>query len=145
MFTDGADNTSWLTEANVIDVGKHTDAVVYGVYVRRTTTARGGDTVRDEHGFLLSDPFEMTLTTVVTLNTPGLLRDLAEETGGRLIEAERDADLRGCTSTLDEFRNRYVLSYTPTGVSATGWHALDVKLKGKRGKVTARRGYFAPE
>jgi hypothetical protein len=36
-----------------------------------------------------------------------------------------------------------VLSYTPTGVSATGWHRLGVKLKGKRGKVTARRGYFA--
>ena len=71
----------------------------------------------------------------------GQFRDLAEETGGRLIEAERDADLRGSfTSMLDEFRNRYVLSYTPTGVSATGWHALDVKLKGKRGKVTGRRG-----
>jgi hypothetical protein len=45
--------------------------------------------------------------------------------------------------TLAEFRDRYVLSYTPTGVSTTGWHRLEVKLKGKSGKVTARRGYFA--
>jgi VWFA-related protein len=144
MFTDGADNASWLTEANVIDVAKHTDAVVYGVYVRRTKDIVGGGFVKDQHGFVISDPLEMIRTASVTLNTPWFLRDLAEETGGRIIEAEGDADLTGTfTRTLDEFRNRYVLSYTPTGVSSSGWHALDVRLKSKKGKVIARRGYFA--
>jgi VWFA-related protein len=146
MFTDGADNASWLTEANVIDVAKHTDAVVYGVYVRRTKDIVGGGFVKDQHGFVVSDPLEMIRTTSVTLNTPWFLRELAEETGGRIIEAEGDADLTGTfTRTLDEFRNRYVLSYTPTGVGAAGWHTLDVKLKSKKGKVTARRGYFVDD
>ena len=45
--------------------------------------------------------------------------------------------------TLAEFRDRYVLSYSPAGVAPTGWHRLEVKLKTKSGKVTARRGYFA--
>jgi hypothetical protein len=53
-------------------------------------------------------------------------------------------DLRSAfTRTLAEFRDRYVLSYTPTGVGASGWHRLEVALEGKKGKVTARRGYFA--
>jgi hypothetical protein len=58
--------------------------------------------------------------------------------------ADGDQDLRPAfREILDEFRSRYVLSYTPTGVSSTGWHRLDVKLKGKKGKITARRGYLA--
>jgi VWFA-related protein len=69
---------------------------------------------------------------------------VTEETGGRALFASTDVDLRSAfAQTLDEFRNRYVLSYTPTGVATTGWHRLDVKLKAKKGKVTARRGYFA--
>jgi P pilus assembly chaperone PapD len=40
-----------------------------------------------------------------------------------------------------EFRTRYVLFYRPEGVSTTGWHPIDVRLKESRGRVTARRGY----
>ena len=42
---------------------------------------------------------------------------------------------------VTEFRTRYLLTYTPRGVDAGGWHPIDVKLKNKKGKVTARRGY----
>jgi len=44
---------------------------------------------------------------------------------------------------LDEFRRRYVLSFTPRGVSATGWHRLQVRVKGRRPAITARQGYMA--
>ena len=72
--------------------------------------------------------------------------ELTSETGGRVIEAEDDANLHATfVVTLGEFRNRYVLSYTPAGVPAAGWHRLEVKLKGKKGSVTARRGYFAAQ
>jgi hypothetical protein len=30
---------------------------------------------------------------------------------------------------LDEFRSSYVLTFTPKGVKADGWHTLTVKLK----------------
>ena len=73
-----------------------------------------------------------------------VLDHLTEETGGRVLFANSNKDLRATlTQTLSEFRDRYVLSYTPTGVSPTGWHRLDVRLKAKSGSVTARRGYFA--
>jgi hypothetical protein len=41
----------------------------------------------------------------------------------------------------DELRSRYLLTYTPKGVDASGWHPIEVKVKGARGRVTARRGY----
>ena len=83
--------------------------------------------------------------TVIPVEDAGkFLEHLTEESGGRVLFANSNKDLRAIfTQTLAEFRDRYVLSYTPTGVSPTGWHRLDVKLKGKAGKVTARRGYFA--
>jgi Ca-activated chloride channel family protein len=128
IFSDGADTSSWLTTPKVIETAKRTDAVVYAVVVPEqraiwTGQGRGIATVKDAGKFLDS---------------------LTEETGGRALFASSNSDLRATlTKTLAEFRDRYVLSYTPSGVSATGWHRLDVKLKGKRGKVTARRGYFA--
>jgi len=73
-----------------------------------------------------------------------VLENVTEETGGRVLFASANSDLRVTfEKTLAEFRDRYVLSYVPTGVATSGWHRLEVKLKGKAGKVTARRGYFA--
>jgi VWFA-related protein len=128
IFSDGDDTSSWLTTPKVIETARRTDAVVYAVVVpsqRPFWTPQGA--------------------TIHTVKEAGKFLDsLTEETGGRVLFASSNSDLRAnFTKTLAEFRDRYVLSYTPTGVSATGWHQLDVKLKGKRGKVTARRGYFA--
>jgi hypothetical protein len=46
---------------------------------------------------------------------------------------------------LQEYRQRYLLTFTPEGVSTNdGWHTLEVKLKrGLKGRVHARRGYLA--
>ena len=128
IFSDGDDTSSWLTTPKVIETAKRTDAVVYAVVVpfqRAFWTPQGAmiDTVKKAGKFLES---------------------LTEETGGRILFASSNWDLRATfAKTLAEFHDRYVLSYTPTGVSATGWHRLEVKLKGKSGKVTARRGYSA--
>jgi hypothetical protein len=43
---------------------------------------------------------------------------------------------------MSEFRSRYLLTYTPTGVDAGGWHPIQVKLRNKTGSVIARRGYL---
>ena len=73
-----------------------------------------------------------------------LLDTLADDTGGRVVYASDESALESTfLSVLQEFRQRYVLSYTPEGVSTTGWHTIEVKLKGRSGDVRARRGYFA--
>lgn len=141
IFSDGDDTASWLRPGPVIEAAKRTDAVVYAVAIgerRRpaysTTVSRDGTTMITNAGRLL-----------ITVREAGKFLDqLTEETGGRVLFADSNKDLRETfAKTLAEFRDRYVLSYVPTGVSPTGWHRLDVKLKGKSGKVTARRGYFA--
>ena len=72
-----------------------------------------------------------------------LLAALAEDTGGRVVYASDEAALEATfLEVLREFRQRYVLSYAPTGVSDDGWHSIEVKLRGKSGEVRARRGYF---
>jgi hypothetical protein len=45
-------------------------------------------------------------------------------------------------SILDEFRHRYLVSYTPRGVARDGWHRLTVRVK-RSGTVKARPGYLA--
>jgi VWFA-related protein len=133
VFTDGADTASWLGPSPVIEVAKRTDAVIYAVAMaeQRAVYSFGGRGI--------------TGVNVTTVEEAGKFLDhLTEETGGRVMFANSNKDLHATfTQTLAEFRDRYVLSYTPTGVSPSGWHRLDVKLKGKSGKITARRGYFA--
>jgi len=43
---------------------------------------------------------------------------------------------------LSDFRQSYVLTYTPTGVNSPGWHAIKVDVAGHKYKVLARSGYF---
>ena len=71
------------------------------------------------------------------------LSAITDETGGRLLRIESIADIRDRSLTiLAEFRERYVLSYTPRGVARSGWHRLDVRIKGRRATVRTRPGYY---
>jgi hypothetical protein len=38
--------------------------------------------------------------------------------------------------------HRYVLRYEPTGVASDGWHRIDARLRGAKGDVHVRRGYW---
>jgi len=73
-----------------------------------------------------------------------LLRDLSRATGGNVVDAAATTDLQSAFRTmLNEFRHRYLVSYTPTGVTSTGWHtiAVQVKVPG-RVHIEARPGYL---
>jgi VWFA-related protein len=72
------------------------------------------------------------------------LRELTSFSGGRLFEMEKTANLSATfVGILEEFRQRYLVSYTPRGVSRDGWHRLEVRLKGRRATIKARPGYLA--
>jgi VWFA-related protein len=77
-------------------------------------------------------------------NRTSFARDLSSATGGRLIEIESTRDLSATFSgILDEFRTRYLVSYSPQGVTTGGWHQLDVRIKGRNATVKARPGYLS--
>ena len=74
---------------------------------------------------------------------PGFLRNLTEGSGGRLLDVGSTKDLKAAFNTiLEEFRQRYLISYSLRGTPAGGWHRLDVRVKGRRA-VKARPGYFS--
>lgn len=73
-----------------------------------------------------------------------VLDDLADASGGELVRIESTRELAGALERLmREFRQRYLLSFTPQGVRQGGWHTLDVHVKRRGVKVTARKGYFS--
>jgi VWFA-related protein len=74
---------------------------------------------------------------------PPFLEQVTAQTGGRLLRVEARDLGSTFVRILNEFRERYVLTYTPRGVSRAGWHTLDVRVKGRRLTVKARRGYAA--
>jgi VWFA-related protein len=113
VFSDGVDTGSWLSSRRVLDAARRTGVVVYGVSVRGS----GGTS---------------------------FLEDVSTVTGGDIVEAESSRSLRGAiVRVLEEFRNRYLVSYSPKGVPTRGWHRLEVRIKGRRVNVKARPGYMA--
>jgi Ca-activated chloride channel family protein len=113
VFSDGVETISWLTPGAVLEAAKGGDVVAYAVTV-------GG---RPRLPFL---------------------RDLANATGGAILEVETTNDLaQAFVSVLDEFRQRYLLSYRPRGVASDGWHRLDVRVNRRGVTVKARPGYMA--
>ena len=83
------------------------------------------------------------------MSGPGLLNDIAEQTGGRHYPADV-AELPDIAAKIGtELRNRYVLGYAPTDTQRDGrYHKVEVKVITPRGlpKLSARwrTGYFAP-
>jgi hypothetical protein len=64
----------------------------------------------------------------------------ADCTGGWVVNAEWSDDLGPVSgSILREYRQRYIISFVPEGVTkGDGWHRLEVGLQNRRGKVHAR-------
>jgi Ca-activated chloride channel family protein len=113
VFSDGLDTGSWLRPKAVLDVAKRSDAVVYAVSAGLASRAQ-------------------------------FLEDLTDQTGGRLFKVESTRSLSQVfLEMLGEFRQRYLLSYSPAGVSHDGWHELTVRVKGRNAVVKARPGYLA--
>jgi len=138
MFSDGADTASWLPGEHVIELAQRTDAVVYVV-----TLARQG---RREPGYR-ADFTSGLQPRLDNVSAPVFMERfvdrLADESGGAVLQADDSAALRSTFEQLMlEFRSRYLLTYTPAGVEATGWHPIEVKLTHGAGRVVARRGYL---
>jgi Ca-activated chloride channel family protein len=113
VFSDGVDTASFLAPDVVLQSARRSDVVVYGVAMRGRIS-------------------------------PTFLKDLGELTGGSVFEIESTKDLsQTFLRILEEFRRRYLLSFSPRGVAPTGWHRLDVRIKGRRATVSARAGYQA--
>lgn len=115
VCSDGSDISSWLRSDEVIESAKRANAVIYAV------ASAGASRV-------------------------STLEAVADATGGSLLRVSSSADLRGALQNiLRDFRSRYILAYTPTGVPLSGFHRIEVRVK-RRGLVSkARPGYIGVE
>jgi VWFA-related protein len=113
VFTDGVDTSSSLLEESVLETAIRGNAVIYAV-----TTGR-----------LMNKSFLVNLSRV---------------TGGSLLEVDSTKDLgKAFLGILEEFRRRYLLTYSPEKVSQDGWHRLEIRVKNRNAGIQARSGYFA--
>ena len=136
VFSDGYDTASWLEPPDVLDAARRSDVVVYAV--RHDRLAQEGWQQREGRGlasrWFVDDPH---------LFRQEYLAQLAADTGGSVYVAADLERLREVFErVVDEFRSRYLLTYTPQGVEAGGWHELEVRVRGRGRRVQARRGYL---
>jgi VWFA-related protein len=84
------------------------------------------------------------------VSNPGLLRKLAEESGGVAFFPRNDAGvIEAFTEIASNIRRGYSLGYTPTNTTRDGRYRrikVLVRVPGRSNnlKVNARDGYFAP-
>ena len=112
VFSDGIDTTSWLSADDAITAAKRFETVVYGV-----STARASE-------------------------TPQILRDITAQSGGNLLQVSAKGLEASFVKILEEFRQRYLLSYTLPGAPKPGLHRIDVRVKKRGMHVKARSGYL---
>ena len=123
VFSDGRDTASWLTANDVLEATRRAGLVVHVI-----------ELVQDQY---------IGISTGNQPRPSGFLGRLADAGGGRRWFATSSRDLRQLFGTaLNELRARYLLTYFPANVTREGWHDVKVTLKGARGDVTARPGYF---
>ncbi len=129
ILSDGGDNSSRYSETEVRSLVRESDVLIYAIGV--------------------FEPFGARNRTVEEASGPGLLSDLAEQTGGRHFPADAN-ELPDIAAKIGlELRNRYVLGYSPSDSQRDGrYHKVEVKLAPPRGlpKLSAhwRTGYYAP-
>ena len=112
VFSDGVDTASWLTADAVLDTARLGDVVVYGVEIGER--ARQLST-RSQRSYWRTGCSRWNRRTILSA---------------------------AFSKILEEFRMRYLVSYSPEGVASGGWHRLQVRVRNRRATVQARPWYF---
>ena len=130
IISDGGDNSSRFTESEVRSWVREGDVQTYAIGIYEQLGARG--------------------RTPEELAGPGLLSELAEQTGGKSFNVENLADLPDVAAKIGlELRNQYVLGYNPKNAAHDGkYRKVEVKLVKVKElpplRARYRPGYVAP-
>jgi VWFA-related protein len=131
IISDGGDNSSRYNESEIRNLVRESDVMIYAIGI--------------------FEPMGSRVRTAEEISGPGLLSEIAEQTGGRHFPVDNLNELPDIAAKIGvELRNRYVLGYSPSRALRDGkYHKVQVKLVPPRGlpplRVSWRLGYFAPE
>jgi Ca-activated chloride channel family protein len=123
LISDGGDDASKHTLAQVIDMARRSAAIIYTIGI---FDEQDGD------------------------QNPSVLKRLAKETGGEAFFPESSKEIVSiCEEIARDIRSQYTLTYVPANVSRDGrYRAIEVRASAPgRGRlsVRTRAGYFVPE
>jgi VWFA-related protein len=130
VISDGGDNSSRYTENEIRNLVKEADVQIYAIGIYEPIGARS--------------------RTPEELAGPGLLTEIAEQTGGRQYAVENLAELPDIAAKIGvELRNQYIIGYSPHNLERDGkYRRVEVKLNQPRGlpplRAFWRHGYYAP-
>ncbi len=130
VISDGGDNSSRYTESEIKNAVREADVQIYAIGIFEPMGSRG--------------------RTAEEMSGPGLLSEIAEQTGGRHFPVDNLNELPDIAAKIGiELRNQYVLGYSPKNVERDGkYRRVSVKLAQPRGlpplKAFFRLGYYAP-
>lgn len=130
LISDGGDNSSRYTETDIKNLVKEADVQIYAIGIYEPVGARS--------------------RTPEELAGPGLLTEIAEQTGGRQYAVENLSELADIAAKIGvELRNQYIIGYSPRNQERDGkYRRVEVKLNQPRGlpplRAFWRHGYYAP-
>jgi VWFA-related protein len=130
VISDGGDNNSRYTESEIKNLVREADVQIYAIGIYEPVSSRG--------------------RTAEEMSGPGLLSELAEQTGGRQFPVENLNELPDIAAKIGiELRNQYLLGYSPANPQRDGkYRRVQVKLVQPRGlpplRAFWRLGYYAP-
>lgn len=129
IISDGGDNHSRFTEAEIRNVVRESDVEIYAIGIFSPVGDRY--TPEEQEG-------------------PELLSDICAESGGRMFTVQDVDELPDIAEKIgEELRNQYLLGYIPTDQKRNGkWRKIRVKLHPPPGlpplTVYAKAGYYGP-
>ena len=125
VLTDGLDNNSRLTPAEVSGIASAIDVPVYVMAVVAPIDQTAAAAAINSDHFAPS----------------GNLDDLARWTGGRFfLTSELVQSGLAARDIAEELRHQYFIAFEPAG--REGWHPVEVRAKDRHLAVRARNGYF---
>ena len=129
-MTDGRDCGSVLDGPRVVDASGRSEAVLQWIYV-----SNQGDFDRSSVAAWCSP---------TDIGEVDFVEQAATRTGGDKHRSRfGDPAVRTFAQILDEFRQSYVLRYSPIGVKPNGWHAVVVQVPAQPAlTIKSRSGYF---
>lgn len=138
-FTDGWDTWSILDTETLVPIVENSDALLSAAIwngPQSGLTSGGGIKVT---GFnpSVQRQRERSFRT---------LESAVAASGGSVLNIGDSNATKSLELLLQDFRESYILHYSPRGVSAPGWHTIVVSLRQPAGAVVkARKGYFVVE
>ena len=124
MLSDGEDTSSLVEFDEVLELAKRSDTVIYSIGLRSRD-------IRTRRGFREAD---------------FVLRQLAQETGGRAFFPDQAEDLPDIYQRIsDELSSQYTLGYISKNPLRDGqWRRIVVRVGGDDVAARTKQGYYGP-